>query len=185
MEIKNPLEAIYAYAEQTYIRLQAGDLLMRCIDTGTTRPMQELVEGLVFAGPQSIGTLYEIMQETGQRRAQIQDDLQRLYGEFQKKLTELGIGGRDNLPDAYSFIQMDDHQFSRIIESEINIDDSVHQDCFQLFDETQDLMSSLTDNIVLMQEIENYLKDWLWGLAFLLAREAYPNLKKTTTDWTI
>lgn len=185
MEIKNPLEAIYAYAEQTYIRLQAGDLLMRCIDTGTTRPMQELVEGLVYAGPQSIGTLYEIMQETGQRRAQIQDDLQRLYGEFQKKLKDIGVVGRDVLPDAHSFIQMDERQFDRIIESENILDVATHENCYQLFDETRDLMGSLTENIILMQEIENYLKDWLWGLAYLSAREAQPDLRKKTTEWTI
>lgn len=185
MDINNPLEAIYAFAEQTYIRMQAGDLLMRCLDSGSVRPMQDLVENLVLAGPQSLGTLHEIMLETGQRRAQVQDDMQRLYGEFQKKLARYGVRASDELPDAHSFTRMDDIRFYQLITSHGVNDEDTQADCFQHFQETQDLMDSLEENIVLLQNIESYLKDWLWGLAYQSARDAGQNSPQKSTNWML
>lgn len=185
MDINNPLEAIYAFAEQTYIRMQAGDLLMRCIDSGSIRPMQELVEGLVLAGPQSMNTLNEIVLETGQRRAQVQDDLQRLYGEFQKKLSKRKRRASDQLPDAITFTQMDEDTFYKLLVLQGITAEDEQTDCFQLFQETQDLMSSLVENIQLFIEIENILRDWLWALAYQSAHEARPVINKTSTDWQL
>jgi hypothetical protein len=184
MDINNPLEAIYAFAEQTYIRMQAGDLLMRCMDSGTVRPMQDLVENLVLAGPQSLGTLHEILLETGQRRAQIQDDMQRLYGEFQNTLNKFGIRRTEDLPDAHSFANMDDVRFYQLIIRHGILEEDRQTDCFQKFQETQDLMNSLIENIELLQNIEGYLKDWLWGLAYQSVRDAAPT-QKEPTNWTL
>lgn len=184
MDINNPLDAIYAFAEQTYIRMQAGDLLMRCMDSGNLRPMQELVENLVLAGPQSLGTLHEILLETGQRRAQIQDDLQRLYGEFQRKMYQFGVRRSEDLPDALSFARMDDVRFYQLITAHGILEEDVQADCFQEFQDTQDLMNSLIENIELLQSIESYLKDWLWGLAYQSVRDA-GSVQKTPTNWTL
>lgn len=185
MDINNPLDAIYAFAEQTYIRMQAGDLLMRCLDSGSVRPMQDLVENLVLAGPQSLGTLHEILLETGHRRAQVQDDMQRLYGEFQRKLSRHGVRHSEDLPDAHSFTQMDDVHFYQLITSHGILEEDSQADCFQSFQETQDLMGSLEENINLLQSIENYLKDWLWGLAYQSVRDASQTSPQKTINWVL
>lgn len=185
MDINNPLDAIYAFAEQTYIRMQAGDLLMRCLDSGSIRPMQDLVENLVLAGPQSLGTLHEILLETGQRRAQVQDDMQRLYGEFQKKLARYGVRHTEDLPDAHSFTRMDEIGFYQIITARGILEEDAQADCFQHFQETQDLMESLEENIHLLQSIESYLKDWLWGLAYQSVRDAGRTTPQKSTNWML
>jgi len=147
--------------------------------------MQELVEGLVLAGPQSMNTLHEIVQETGQRRAQVQDDLQRLYGEFQKKLIKRRLRVSDQFPDALTFTQMDEENFYQMLVSHGITGEDEQTDFFQIFQETQDLMSSLVENIQLFVEIENILRDWLWALAYQSAHEAQPAMNKTTTDWKL
>lgn len=162
--MNDPLDAVYAYAEQAYIRMQAGDLLMRCLDTGSTRPMQELVESLVLAGPQSLGALSEILAETGQRRAQVQDDVQRLYGEFQNKLRPYGMRMQDILPDAVSLTRLKPRRFLSLLTRQGVAGDD-RKKCLSLLEDTREMMNSLTQNIHLLQEIENYLWDWLWGLA--------------------
>jgi hypothetical protein len=162
--MSDPLDAVYAYAEQAYIRMQAGDLLMRCMDIGSTRPMQELVESLVLAGPQSLGALSEILAETGQRRAQIQDDVQRLYGEFQNKLRPFGLRMQDFLPDAISLTRLKNRKFNSLLTKQGLAEDD-RQRCLTMLEDTREMMKSLTANIILLQEIENYLWDWLWGLA--------------------
>ena len=181
MDINNPLGAIYAFAEQAYIRMQAGDLLMRCLDTGTTQPMQELVEGLVLAGPESIGALYEIMLETGQRRAQVQDDLQRLFGDFQNKIKKQGVKINEILPDANSLLSLNRRRFHRILSQQGITSSDCKEECFQIYDETQEMMHSLSENISLLSEIEIYLKDWLWGLAYQSVHDVQP-LQRNSPD---
>ena len=181
MDINNPLEAIYAFAEQAYVRMQAGDLLMRCIDTGSPRPMQELVEGLILAGPQSINTLFEVLHETGQRRAQVQDDLQRLFGDCQNKLTHHHFKLSAVIPDAQSMMRIAPVQFQYFLEQQDITEDS--QDvCADIFIQTQEMMSDLHNNVRLLQEIENYLKDWLWGLAYQSAHEQPQILRGKHTE---
>jgi hypothetical protein len=74
----DPLDAVYSYVERAYIRLQAGDVLIRCLDEGYATPIQQMVETLVLAGPRSMGVLQEILAEAEQRKGQIMDDLHQL-----------------------------------------------------------------------------------------------------------
>jgi hypothetical protein len=173
MDINNPLDMIYAYAEQTYIRMQAGDILIRCMESGNIRPMVELVETLVLAGPKSISMLYEIMVETGQRRAQIQDDLNRLFGEFVRKMNELKIPHRLIFADADTFLRLNKKHIMQVLKQEGNNLHSGYNETARLVEDTQDLMRNLADNIRLLTEIENLLRDWVWGLAHQSAHAVY------------
>jgi hypothetical protein len=74
----DPLDAVYSYVERAYIRLQAGDVLIRCLDEGNAAPIQQMVEALVLAGPRSMGVLQEVLAEAEQRKGQIMDDLHQL-----------------------------------------------------------------------------------------------------------
>jgi hypothetical protein len=56
----DPIDAVYSYVERAYVRLQAGDILIRCMEEGNALPMQQMVEGLVLAGPQSLSVLREM-----------------------------------------------------------------------------------------------------------------------------
>jgi hypothetical protein len=179
----NPLDAVYAYAEQAYIRMQAGDILMRCMDLGSAEPMQELVEGLVLAGPQSMGALSEILSETGQRRAQIQDDLQRLYGELQNKLRQDGLRLQDLLPDALSLTRLSSPHFMVWLEKQNKRDQARNEARVQLLEETREMMKNLVNHLELIQEIEDYLRDWLWGLAHQSTQRSRPNLRASAPDW--
>ena len=62
----DPLDAVYSYVERAYIRLQAGDVLIRCLDEANAAPIQQMVETLILAGPGSIGVLQEILSEAEQ-----------------------------------------------------------------------------------------------------------------------
>src|SRR5512145_3099372 len=80
MEHPDPsLDAVYAYVEKAYLRMQAGDVLVRCLEEESTIPMQQVVEGLVLAGPQSIAILREMLAESSQRKSQVQDDMHQVY----------------------------------------------------------------------------------------------------------
>lgn len=181
----NPLDAVFAYAEQAYIRMQAGDILIRCLDQGTVEPMRELVEGLVLAGPQSLGTLSEVLAETGQRRAQIQDDLQRVYGELQNDLRKRGVRFTSGLPDAISFTRLTPIRFLMLLQKQGVTDEDIQNQCLGKLEETREMMDSLAGHLFLLKEIENFLRDWIWGLAHQTMRESHTLYRSTTKNWTL
>jgi hypothetical protein len=122
----DPLDAVYSYVERAYIRLQAGDVLIRCLDEANAAPIQQMVETLILAGPGSIGVLQEILSEAGQRKAQIVDDLHQLK--------------------------------ARAASPGLNQDGN-------------EMVDNLEARIQLLEEIETYLQDWVWGLAYQTTRQ--------------
>ncbi|NTX00005.1 MAG: hypothetical protein HGB35_08800 [Geobacteraceae bacterium] len=87
----DPLQSVYSYVERAYVRLQAGDLLTRCLEESSIAPVQQLVDGLVLAGPPSLQAMREILAEASKRKAQVLDDLHQLSKEIEKSLSSYGI----------------------------------------------------------------------------------------------
>ena len=178
----NPLDAMYAFAEQAYIRMQAGDILLRCLEQSSLEPMQELVESLVLAGPQSLAAMSEVLSETGQRRAQIQDDLQRTYGELQNNLKTHGVRLNDAAPDAQAFTHLSALRFRNLLRHQGIQDHSIQEECMQRYRETRAMMSRQNMHLQLLQDLESYLWDWLWGLAHESIRTAPTQFNKRLPD---
>ncbi len=165
----DPLRDVYSYVERAYIRLQAGDILNRCLDEGTAVPMQQLVENLVLAGPRSLGNFREIMVETAQRKSQLKDDLNQVFLGLGKNLAGCGLQLDETLtPDALLLWQPE--QFSAELQAQNIQDEKVLSTCLQLYKDSRELMTVLGNHIRLLEEIEVYLQDWLWGLAYQSAR---------------
>jgi hypothetical protein len=159
-----PLEAVYAFVERAYLRLQAGDLLIRCLEAGTSTPLQQMVEGLVLAGPRSLGILREILAESVVRRSQVVDDLHQVFSDFENSLKGYGvhlIGGRS----ISSVVSLSSKNFLRMLAEQGIHDDEAQVVCLQLLRDSRDLLTSLKVHIELLDEIEDYLEDWIWGLA--------------------
>ena len=168
---EDPLGAVHSYVERAYIRLQAGDLLLHCLEEGNLSSLQQLVESLVLAGPQNIITLQEILAETAQRRTQILDDYHQVLAEFKKSLKELGINP-SGLQELDQIEQITAMQFLGMLRQQDIHDEKIQIACLQRLQETKEMISGLTDHIRLLAEIEKYLRDWLWGLAYQSTQEA-------------
>lgn len=113
MMTDDPLEAVFSMVERAFMRLQAGDVLLLCLEEDNTAPMQKLVEGLVLAGPQSLNALRELRAEATSRKNE-------LLGEFST---------------------------------------------------SEDSLSQLARQIILLEEVEVYIEDWMWGLMYQTAHQ--------------
>lgn len=167
---EDPLDAVYSYVERAYIRLQAGDLLIRCLDEGSAAAIQQMVESLVLAGPQNIVVLKEIMAEAGQRRSQLQDDLSQIVNEMEKSLKGYGV----QLPASHSLrstVRMSAVSFLKILREQGIVEESTQMECLQVLRNSKDLIKGLLASIRLLEDIERYLEDWLWGLAYQSTRQ--------------
>ncbi len=160
----DPLQSVYAYVERAYLRLQAGDLLTRCLEESSVSPVQQLVEGLVLAGPQSLQALREALAEARQRKVQVQDDLNQLYQNLEKSLNSYGVRlGSEALP---LVLQQTPDQFLTLLKGLPVTDAEMQSTCLQIFRDSQDLVENLASRIVLLGEVELYLQDWLLGVAY-------------------
>lgn len=159
----DPLHSVYAYVERAYVRLQAGDLLTRCVDENSITPVLQMVEGLILAGPQSLQALREVLAETNQRKAQVQDDLNQLHQNLDKTLRSYGIHfDREDLP---GLVASSPERFKQMLVTQ-QADEEAQVTCMQILRDSQELAESLSSRIDILIEIEDYLKDWLWGLAY-------------------
>src|SRR5512143_2270649 len=86
-----PGSSIYSLVEKAYFRLQAGDVLTRCLEDGTTDPLHEMIQEMVLAGPQSLDALREILGESVKRKAQVYDDLNQVTNQLSIILKGYGI----------------------------------------------------------------------------------------------
>lgn len=160
----DPLEAVYSYVERAYVRLQAGDLLIRCMEEGSTEPLHQMVEGLVLAGPASISAMREILAETSRRKAQVQDDLQHVLKGLDSSLRSYGVRLSGTNP-GLSLTSLTPVALLSILRQQNIHDNATQIACLQILKETRELFDSMAGRLKLLEDVEHYILDWLWGIA--------------------
>ncbi|OGO26583.1 MAG: hypothetical protein A2136_05380 [Chloroflexi bacterium RBG_16_54_11] len=160
-----PLSSIYSIVEKAYFRLQAGDVLTRCLEVGSTHPIHELIEDMVVAGPKSLEALREMHAEVVKRKSQVYDDLNQVINQLSIILKGDGV----NLEMQSS--KQDFQSFNRIILQELKtFDDGAKVRILQVLKDSHELVDTLEAKIQLLENIETFLSDWLWGLTFQYIR---------------
>ena len=160
---EDPIESVYSFVEHTYMRMQAGEILTRCMEEGSSAPVQQTVENLVLGGLTGLIGLREILTETERRKLQVKDDLSQLLKNLEGSLRSFGVDLEQvtNIEAAVGISQVDFASLSRdLIIHELE----TRKVCVQILKDYQDLFESLNSQFLLLQEIESYLQDWIWGL---------------------
>jgi hypothetical protein len=165
-----PTSSIYNIVEKAYFRLQAGDVLTRCIEDGSTEPIHDLIQEMVIAGPQSMEALREILGETMKRKSQVYDDLNQVINQLSIILKGYGLnlegyGGNQVLQ------QIDEPQLVELMDQQEIRNEEARSGCLQVLKDSRELINTLNVKIQLLENIENYLQDWLWGLTYQSIRQ--------------
>jgi DNA repair exonuclease SbcCD ATPase subunit len=172
----DPLAAVYAFVEQAYMRLQAADMLTQCLDEGKLSPLQTIVESLVVAGPQSLGSVREILAEVYMRRSQLKNDQHEVFIKLENELK--GYGFRlGSIHSLRSLSRLTPMAFLALLNSQKVENEADQIVCLQRLDEALEVMKSLDGHLDLLDEIEIYLEDWLWGLIYLSAQQDWGEKK--------
>ncbi len=158
------LDGVYSFVERAYVRLQAGDLLIRCLDEASPAPIQQYVESLVLGGPSNMNALRETLAEAGRRKAQVQEDVQQVINGLASSLKSYGV----SLPDERALLAAEQPQIAllALLRQQSIRDNEAQRACLQILKETRSILESLTERLGLLEEIEAYLQDWLWGIAY-------------------
>jgi hypothetical protein len=167
--VNRPNSAIYSIVEKAYYRLQAGDVLSHCMEDGSTDPIHEMIQEMVVAGPQSLEALREILGEAMKRKTQVYDDLNQVTNQLTIILKGYGLnlelqGGNQVLQTLTETQLLDLMDKQGVVEKETRASSS------QVIKDSQELISTLNGKILLLETIEKYLQDWLWGLTYQFIR---------------
>lgn len=171
---EDPMKAMMGMVEKAYVRLQAGELLVECIDQGSSSPLHSMVEELVLEGPQALDALREVHSEVASRKAQIQTDIDDVFSELEKYLKSYGIflGG---LHSPASLLRLEPASCLVILEEQPIEDEQVQMECLQHILDSIDLIRSLTNQRRLIEDVDTYLSDWLWVLIYQSAQQELAN----------
>lgn len=180
---KDPIEAVYAFVERAYIRLQTGEVLSQCLEKEDSAPIQVLVEELVLAGPSGLGALREVLAEVGTRKNQVQEDQRQITSNMISKLESEGLSLDSS--DFSGFTDLTLNDFRVLLEEQSIHDQQTQLKYLQLLDDSWQMLDSLRNQLRLLEEIEVYLRDWLWGLIYQSARQEWAEALTTTqkTKW--
>lgn len=166
---KDPLSEVYSFVERAYVRLQAGDLIDQCLEECILDPIQAMIEALILAGPQSLSALREIHSEAERRKSLVQEDVYQLLQDLGKNLKSYGVSLQLNALEAV--LNLNQPQFLSVLDTQGILDDSIRLDCLQILKNTQEVLQDLLPRLQLLVELEQYLSDWIWGMAFQAARQ--------------
>jgi hypothetical protein len=168
--LDDSLDAVFSMVEKAFMRLQAGDVLGLCLEKDDTAPMHKLVEGLVLAGPQSLNALREIRAEVTTRKVEFQEEIARVFSKMEEELQGLGVS-LASLPDRISVQILEPKNLFPLLDQQGVPDSFSHVKCAKLLSSSKEIMSQLARQILLMDEVELYLDDWIWGLIYQSAHQ--------------
>jgi hypothetical protein len=164
------LDAVFSMVEKAFMRLQAGDVLVLCLENDDIAPMQKLVEGLVLAGPQSLNALRAIRAEVTARKVDFQEEIARVFSKMEDELRILGVN-LAFLPDHISMHALEPKNLYHLMDQQDIPDEASQIKCARLLNSSKEIMSQLARQVLLLYEVELYLDDWIWGLMYQSARQ--------------
>ena len=168
----DPLDGVYSFVEKAYTRLQAGDVLFRCIEEENTTPIQEWVEGLVLAGPESLVVLREILNEIDERKRQSKEDIRQVLQDFRANLDSCGVH-LDSVHTERVLNHLTSEGLLSILHNQGISQKETQIICLQLLNDAKDLVQDQETHLMLLVEIEIYISDWLWGLVYESAQQGW------------
>ncbi len=178
--VNKPKSSIYTIVEKAYFRLQAGDVLTRCLEDGSMDPLREMIQEMVIAGPQSLEAIREILGETVKRKSQVHDDLSQVTNQLGIILKGYGIslekqGGNQVL------MSLTEQKLLEIMDEQDITESESRSSSVLVLRDSHDLISTLNIKIGMLENIETYLQDWLLGLTYQHIRHGDHDLGENTT----
>jgi hypothetical protein len=159
------LETVFSLVERAFMRMQAGEVLLLCLEKDDTTPIQKFVEELVLTGPRSLNAIREIRAEVELRKDRLQGEITQQFSVLEKQLQEYDIQ-LTGLPQGLSLRSFEKAGFMQLLRQLGVLDDGRQQECLRLIHEGKEVMSLIARQILLLEEMLLYLDDWMWGLIY-------------------
>jgi hypothetical protein len=100
------------------------------------------------------------------------DDLHQVYSDLENSLGTFGVV-LTGVKSAVAIRELESVRFVGMMEEQGVLEEETQMVCLQFLRDSRDIIASLACQVELLEEIEDFLHDWLWGLAYQLARDGF------------
>jgi hypothetical protein len=181
--VSDPLDELLIYAERSYIRMEAEQIINECLRIGDESDFNLLVQRLFLAGSSSIGILRDILEEIRIKKNALNQESMGVRQGLRDSLSELGI----NFPRSFLsetperlFLVRENTLFEDIASAIPIIDDlNIHlvQDICR---DAGDRIRMLAKQLSLLNTLERTVRDWMNSLAYQAMRFRNDDLRPHT-----
>ncbi len=171
--MSDPLRDLLNYAEHSYLRMEAEQLIAQCLEEEDTAPLDELVEALVLAGADSLSMLRGILEELRSAKRSLSLEGMGVRQELMDALSSFGVVlpqlVNANAPEALRQICRHDLRIE-VRQAAAGLEQSDERLLEDICVEAGERVSSIARRLAILNRLEQTLLDWFKGLAYEAAR---------------
>jgi hypothetical protein len=184
--LSSPLDDLLNFAHQSYVRMEAEQLISECLELGDPAPFNDMVEGLVLAGTSSLMLLREILDEVlnvksmlSQEGLGIRQDLVDALGEFGVHMPQLLY---IDAPEAFRQLSSRHLRYnlgntSMVMRSE---DEKLLEEiCLEAGERVKQIWRRLT----MIKSFEESIRDWMRCLAYEVMQRGEDQESASSRDY--
>ncbi|MFN2147206.1 MAG: hypothetical protein ACK2T2_02350 [Anaerolineales bacterium] len=170
-----PLHELLNFAERTYVRMQAEQLIADCLKRGDPEPFFQMLAELILAGSSSLGIMREVQDVIRTLKADLTKNGMGVRQDLVQAMSEFGIFLPRILsadaPDAFRQIcsrTLRDHV--RSLASNLEPEDVrlLEEICI----EAGGKVTLIAGQMAILKQLESSVQDWMEGLAYQAAHRS-------------
>ena len=175
--VNDPIGELLSFAERSYVRMQAEQLILQCLQDQNPKPFNGLVNELVAAGAPSLAIVREVLDVLRFIRTELTREGRSVRVDLAEAMAEFGVYFPDVLAadSPVAFRQMCTRSFREDVRTqgaklEVEDVDLLEEICL----EAGEKVMLIAARMRLLGEMEATIKDWLAGLAYEAAHSPDP-----------
>ena len=164
-----PLYELLSFAERTYVRMQAEQLIADCLQLGDPEPFFDLLAELILAGSSSLAILREVQDVIRTMKTDLTKDGMGVRQDLVQAMSEFGIYLPRILsvdtPNAFRQIcsrSLRDHVRSLASNLELEDVSLLEEICI----EAGGKVTAIAGQMAILKQLEASVQDWTEGLAY-------------------
>jgi hypothetical protein len=167
--LTSPLDDLLNFAHQSYVRMEAEQLISECLELGDPAPFNDLIEGLVLAGTSSLILLREVLDEVLSIKSSLAQEGLGVRQDLVDALSEFGVHLPQLLyidaPEVFRQISNEYSQFGfNRISDLIGREDEVLLK--EICVEVSERVRLIAHRLAMVKGFEDSVRDWMRCLAY-------------------
>jgi hypothetical protein len=173
--LSNPLDELLNFAHRSYVRMEAEQLIIECLELEDLAPFNDMLEKLVLAGATSLFLLREVLEEVMSAKSLLNQEGLGVRQDLMDALLEFGMNVPELLyadgPEAFQQI------YNRTIQDHISENSSflrVGDEALleEICADASERVMRIARRVSLLNLLEDAIRDWMGSLAYEMMRSS-------------
>lgn len=171
--MSNPLDELLNFAHRSYVRMEAEQLILECLELDDLAPFNDMLEKLVLAGATSLYLLREVLEEVLSAKSILNKEGLGVRQDLMDAFSEFGVNAPELLyaegPEAFQQIYHQNIQehISAVAPNLRAGDEALLQ---EICSEASARVVNIARRVSLLKILEDAVRDWMSSLAYEMLR---------------